>query len=109
MDSLGSSLPLVLNVQDEQTNEVKCSCCGRIFDSEAELCTETWLPFVYCSRCLQRNNTDVTTNLDLLKVLVAQDGKQLIADIGVERFFELEKQAEQFEVVGDVLYKIFKD
>lgn len=65
---------------------------------------------MYCGSCKkQLDSKDATMNLDLLRMLVADDGKALLAEIGVERFFELEPLMDRYVEVGEVLHRVFKD
>jgi hypothetical protein len=59
---------------------VTCASCGDDFCSRCRRCTDSSLPFVYCEKCMDElNEADATMNLDLLRILVAKDGKDLVA------------------------------
>lgn len=93
-DSLGSSVPLTLTVLEDTAcsncgyQQVICDYCGNEFCKICEKGIKDNLVFDYCDLCVNKlDPQDPSMNLDLLKVIQAEDSKQLIADIGVERYF----------------------
>ena len=52
---------------------------------------------------------DPSMNLDLLRVLVCDDKRSLVAQLGVDRLFELDKVADKFSLIGSRLYRVYRD
>ena len=53
---------------------------------KCELGTLVELPFLYCHKCCKSNldSSDPTMNLDLLRLLVGLDPKELLVELGHE-------------------------
>ena len=47
--------------------------------------------------------------MDLLNLLVADDVKEVVARLGVQRTFELEALVEKYEVLGGLMYRVYRD
>ncbi len=62
-----------------------------MFCEDCEDGSDGTLPFVYCWKCKRvLDEKDPSMNLDLLKVFVTEDKRKLVAQLGVERLFELD-------------------
>lgn len=116
-ESLGSSLPCEVAFHVERgacglcnRTKVQCDMCGNGFCKECFGGTDEKLPFVYCGKCVDMlDDKDPTTNLDLLRILVAEDLKEVVAELGVDRTLQLEKLAERYVVIGGVMYRVYRD
>ena len=90
-------IPVSYNVEDEQECEYCadefdwCDKCGNRMCLVCELGSPSHLPFLYCKSCVGNlDSKDPTMNLILLRILVGEETKQIIADVGYEKFARLQ-------------------
>lgn len=87
-----------------------CDKCGKRMCLICELGSPSHLPFLYCKSCAgQLDSKDPTMNLPLLRLLVGDEPKDVLVDVGYEKLAALQGVCENYSVTEGRLWKHFKD